>query len=39
MLIEIAVVVDGTWYKGQDGSKLRFIPTSFPAACADGYTF
>jgi len=38
-LLEIAVVVDGVWYKGSDGRNLRFIPTDSPGFCARGTTF
>jgi len=38
-LFELAVVVDGTWYKGTNGKNLRFIPTDSPGFCARGTTF
>ncbi len=38
-LFELAVVVDGDWYKGFDGRNLRLIPQDSLGNCGQGSTF
>ncbi len=36
---ELAVVVDGTWYKDPStGNNLRFVPSDAPGECASGHS-
>ncbi len=36
---ELAVVVNGTWYKDQRGNNLRFLAADAPGYCASGTSF